>query len=43
MAKKVPIGVIDKLNKVSAESVLKHTGKNWDQWVKILETQGPGT
>lgn len=40
MAKKVPVGAIEKLNKVSAESVAKHTGKNWDQWVKILDTQG---
>lgn len=28
------------LNKVSTESVLKHTGKSWDQWIKILDTAG---
>lgn len=32
--------MITKLNKVSAESVEKYTGKNWDQWVKILTEAG---
>jgi uncharacterized protein YndB with AHSA1/START domain len=28
------------LNKVSSASVLKHTNKNWDQWVKVLDKAG---
>ncbi|AHZ83978.1 SRPBCC domain-containing protein [Bdellovibrio bacteriovorus] len=39
MAKKAPV-VIEVLNKVTAVSVEKHTGKNWDQWIKILNDQG---
>lgn len=32
-----------KIGKVSRESVLKHTGKDWDQWTKILDRNGaPG-
>ncbi|MEK6579131.1 MAG: hypothetical protein AABZ55_07880 [Bdellovibrionota bacterium] len=30
----------DKVGKVTAESVLKHTGKNWRQWVNILKKSG---
>lgn len=37
MSKKAPIEYI---GRVSAQSVLKHTGKDWDQWVQILEKAG---
>lgn len=30
----------EKVGKVSAESVTKHTGKNWEQWISILEKAG---
>jgi hypothetical protein len=45
MAKKsnapVPISeTITILNKVSSKSVHKNTGKNWDQWIKILDDAG---
>ncbi len=31
---------IDKIGKVSRESVLKCTGKDWNGWVKILDAEG---
>jgi|SRR6185312_11518764 len=31
---------IEKIGKVSTQSVRKCTGKNWDQWVQILEESG---
>lgn len=37
MSKKAPIEYI---GRVSAKSVIKHTGKDWDQWVQILEKAG---
>lgn len=39
MAKTSP-ATIEVLNKVTAASVEKHTGRNWDQWIKILGEQG---
>lgn len=30
----------EKIGRVSSESVEKHTSKNWDQWIKILEKAG---
>lgn len=33
-------GDYEKVGKVSAESVLKHTAKNWKQWIGILEKAG---
>lgn len=32
--------VIDKIGRVSSESVLKCTGKSWDEWVGILQKAG---
>ncbi len=34
---------IEKLGRVSTKSVLKCTGKNWDQWLKILNDAGADT
>lgn len=30
----------EKIGKVSSKSVLKHTGKNWSQWIDILNKAG---
>lgn len=37
MSKKLAPVKIEKVGRVSAQSVFKGTGKNWDQWVKILD------
>lgn len=37
MSQKAPIEYI---GRVASKSVLKHTGKDWDQWVHILEQAG---
>lgn len=33
------MGEIEKIGKVTTASVLKHTGKDWDFWIKTLENQ----
>jgi hypothetical protein len=37
MAKKEKVTT---LYKISSESVLKHTDRNWDEWIQILDEQG---
>lgn len=37
MSQKAPI---ENIGRVTSASVVKHTGKNWDQWVQILEKAG---
>ena len=32
--------MIDRINKVSSQSVKKATGKNWDQWIAFLDQKG---
>lgn len=36
----MPARKIERLANVSAESVLKHTHKNWSEWIKILNAAG---
>lgn len=31
---------IDSIGKITAKSVLKYTGKNWNQWLEILDKSG---
>lgn len=33
-------GKIKKIGRVSSETIIKHTGKNWDYWMKTLTTAG---
>lgn len=40
MAKKGLVPQIQNLNRTTSESLLKHTGKNWDQWIAILNKNG---
>lgn len=37
MSKSVPI---ESIGRVTSDSVIKHTGKNWNQWLQILEKAG---
>lgn len=32
--------VIEKIGRLSSDSVVKHTGKDWDQWLEIFEAAG---
>lgn len=38
MKEKIPV-----INKITSASVLKHTNKNWDQWIQILNKAGAAT
>lgn len=40
MAVKKTIKTIDKIGRVTSASVQKGTGRNWDQWIGILEKAG---
>jgi hypothetical protein len=40
MAVKKTIKTIDKIGRVTSASVQKGTGRNWDQWIAILEKAG---
>jgi hypothetical protein len=33
-------GMIDKLNNVTADSLFNATGKNWDEWIEIIDDEG---
>lgn len=38
--KKQALGTIEKIGPATSASLLKHTGKNWDQWIALLDKSG---
>lgn len=38
--KKITKPKIEKVGRLTSESLLKHTGKGWDEWIEILDAHG---